>query len=225
MAAVAEDGLVAPEADDPRARAGRAGHRELGEDDVAGAKKNAARQGATIIFIDESGFSERPSVQRTWAPRGQTPVLRHRFGHWKHLSAIGALAYSPHGRKARFFLRLVPGAVRSEHIVRFLGLLHQHHRGPLIVIWDGVNPHRSLVTLEFAERQASWLTLVRLPAYAPELNPVEGAWSWFKRVVAGNFCPEGLGPLHRALRLARRRLTRQRPRLLGFLHKSGLALP
>jgi transposase len=192
---------------------------------VAGAKKNAARQGATIVFLDESGFSERPSVQRTWSPRGQTPVLTHRFSHWKNLSAIGALAYSPHGRRARFFLGLVPGAVRSEHIIRFLQRLHRHHRGPLIVIWDGVNPHRSLATRAFAEREQHWLTLVRLPAYAPELNPVEGAWSWFKRTVSGNFCPEGLGPVYRTLRLARRRLTRRRPLLLGFLHKSGFSLP
>lgn len=194
----------------------------MGQDDLAGSKKNAARQGATIVFIDESGFSERPSVQGTWAPRGQTPVLSHRFGHWKNLSAIGGVAYSAHARRTRFFLTLVPGAVRSEHIIRFLKHLHQHHRGPVIVIWDGVNPHRSLATRGFVEGEQSWLTVVRLPAYAPELNPVEGSWSWFKRTVVGNFCPDGLGPLHRALRLARRRLTRQRPILIGFLHKSGL---
>ena len=192
---------------------------------MAGGKKNAARQGATIVFIDESGFSERPSVQRTWAPRGQTPVLIHRFSHWKNLSAIGAAAYSPHGRRARFFLSLVPGAIRSEHIIRFLKHLHRRHPGPLIVIWDGVNPHRSLATRAFVELEADWLTVVRLPAYAPELNPVEGAWSWFKRTVVGNFCPEGHAPLHHALRRARRRLTRRRSLLLGFLHKSGLSLP
>ncbi len=224
MARAAQNGLVAPEADDPRERARRGRHRALGEDDLAEPKKNSAKQGATIVFIDESGFSERPSVQRTWAPRGQTPVLTHRFSHWKHLSAIGALAYSPHGRRARFFLSLVPGAVRSEHIIRFLQRLHQHHPGPLIVIWDGVNPHRSVATRDFAEQQKRWLTLVRLPSYAPELNPVEGAWSWFKRTVVGNFCPEGYGPLHRVLRLARRRLTRKRPLLLGFLHKSGFSM-
>jgi transposase len=191
---------------------------------LAGVKKNAARQGATIVFVDESGFSERPSVQCTWAPRGQTPVLEHRFGHWKHLSAIGGTAYSPHGRRTRFFLRLVPGAVRSEHIIQFLKQLHQHLPGPVIVIWDGVNPHRSIATRQFVEQEANWLTLIRLPAYAPELNPVEGAWSWYKRTVVGNFCPEGHGPLHRTLRLARRRLNRRRSLLLGFLHKSGLSL-
>ena len=196
----------------------------MGTGDLAGGKKNAARHGATLVFVDESGFSERPSIQRSWAPRGQTPVLRHRFGHWHNLSAIGAVAYSPAGRRARFFLMLVREAVRSERIIRFLKLLHQHLPGPIIVIWDGINPHRSVATRRFVEAQP-WLTVVRLPAYAPELNPVEGAWSWFKRTVVGNFCPDGYDVLGRALRLARRRLTRRRPLLLGFLHKSGLSLP
>ncbi len=141
-----------------------------------------------------------------------------------HLSAIGAIAYSPQGRRARFFLMLVDGAVRSPNIIRFLKLLHRHLPGPIVVLWDGVNPHRSLQTRDFAE-SANWLTLVRLPAYAPDLNPVEGSWSWFKRTVAGNFCPEGHRTLRQALRRARRRLTRQRSLLMGFLHKSGFSLP
>ena len=196
----------------------------MGARDLAGCKKNAARQGAHIVFLDESGFSERPSVQRTWSPRGETPVLTHRFRSWKHLSAIGAIAYSPQGRRARFFLVLVEGAVRSPDIIRFLKLLHRHLPGAVIVLWDGVNPHRSLVTRRFIE-DCDWLTVVRLPAYAPDLNPVEGSWSWFKRTVVGNFCPEGHDALRAILRRARRRLTRKRPLLLSFLHKSGLALP
>jgi len=129
------------------------------------------------------------------------------------------VAYSPHGRRVRFFLGLVPGTVRSEHIILFLKRLHRHSRGRLIVIWDGFNPHRSVTTRAFAGREQRWLTLVRLPTYAPQLNPVEGTWSWFKRTVTANFCPEGHGSLLRALRLERRR-----PLLLGFLHKSDLSL-
>jgi putative transposase len=119
---------------------------------------------------------------------------------------------------------LIREAVRSSHVIRFLKLLHQHLPGPIIVIWDGINPHRSVATRRFVEEQ-SWLMVVRLPAYAPELNPVEGVWSWFKRTVVGNFCPDGYDLLGRVLRLARRRLTRRRTLLLGFLHKSGLSLP
>jgi transposase len=52
--------------------------------------KKALRERRTIIFIDESGLSERPQQVRTWAPRGQTPVLHHHF-NWKVLSAVVAI--------------------------------------------------------------------------------------------------------------------------------------
>ena len=81
---------------------------------MAGVKKNAARQGATIVFVDESGFSERPSVQCTWAPRGQTPVLEHRFGPWKHLSAIGGTAYSPQARRTGFCLDFADTSKKAD---------------------------------------------------------------------------------------------------------------
>jgi transposase len=189
---------------------------------VARAKKNAARHGATIVFIDESGFSERPAVRRTWAPRGQTPVLTHRFRSWNNLSVIGALAYRTRSpQRARVFLMTHPGAIRSSQVVRFLRHLRRHIRGRVVLLWDGLNAHRSLETRAYVEAQGSWLTVHRLPAYAPELNPVEGLWAWSKGAAA-NFCPDSLAPVRRQLRLGRRRLGRHPDLLRGFLHKAGL---
>lgn len=73
---------------------------------MAPCKKNAGSQG-TIVFIDESGFSEGPVIRRTWAPRGRTPVLRPRFRHWRRMSAVGALTYRLDGKRARVFLSLL----------------------------------------------------------------------------------------------------------------------
>ena len=118
---------AAAEADHAGAGARRRSHPALGQDDVAGSKENAARRGATIVFVDESGFSERPAVRRTWAPRGQTPVLTHRFRSWNNLSVIGALAYRARSpQHARVFLMTHPGAVRSPQVVRFLRHLRRH---------------------------------------------------------------------------------------------------
>ena len=66
------------------------------------------------------------------------------------------------------------------------------------------------------------ITVHRLPAYAPELNPVEGLWAWCKGTAVANLCPDGLAPVRRQLRLGRRRLGRHPDRLRGFLHKAGL---
>jgi hypothetical protein len=52
---------------------------------LAEVKKKAENEGRTIVFIDESGLSQRPHRCRTWAPRGPTPVLQYHF-NWKMLS-------------------------------------------------------------------------------------------------------------------------------------------
>ena len=54
------------------------------------ALKKAREQGRTIVFLDESGLSQRPHRCRTWAPRGQTPVLEFNF-NWEELSAAAGI--------------------------------------------------------------------------------------------------------------------------------------
>jgi Winged helix-turn helix len=69
-------------------------------------KKNAQKRGPTIVFVDESGWSERPHRVRTWAPRGQTPVLQYRF-NWKTLSLIAGITWW------RFYFQLFPERLRD----------------------------------------------------------------------------------------------------------------
>src|SRR4030095_4996194 len=65
---------VQPEARPPRLGARRGGHRALAQAHVAGAKKNAARQGRLIIFIDESGGSGRATRVNNRAGRGEAAI-------------------------------------------------------------------------------------------------------------------------------------------------------
>jgi putative transposase len=44
-----------------------------------------------IVFIDESGLSERPTRVRTWAPKGQTPIIQFHF-NWTHVSVVAGLS-------------------------------------------------------------------------------------------------------------------------------------
>ncbi len=85
---------------------------------VAQAKKNAVRRRAWIIFQDESGVSQRPPVRRTWAPRGQTPVLIHAF-NWKKLSISVALAFRWDGRRTRLFFQTRPDSYNTESLIAF----------------------------------------------------------------------------------------------------------
>ena len=174
--------------------------------------------------MDESGFSETPVVRRTWAPRGQTPLLRPKGASWRWMSAIGALVYRRNGRGARVFLLLQRGAVRTSGILRFLRHLRRHVRGRVVLLWDGLQPHRAKEVQKWVAANAHWLQVERLPAYAPELNPVEGLWGWIKGGCLANVCAEDLGPLVRRVRNGTQRLRRKQSLLHSFLAKSDLFL-
>ena len=141
----------------------------------------------TFVFPDETGFSQRPSVRRTWAPRGQTPLLREAF-NWKRLSGIGALVCTPSGERVRLFLSFQEGNVASSDVQAFLRSLRCHLRGKVMLFWDGLPAHRSRYTEQFLFRQRHWLEVHRLPAYAPELNPMEYLWAHLDNTHLANFC-------------------------------------
>ena len=82
-----------------------------------------------IVFVDESGLSERPCRARTRAPKGETPVLQYGFS-WKQLSVIAGLSYW------RFYFRLFNGSIKSPQIVEFLKALQATIGKRLLIIWD-----------------------------------------------------------------------------------------
>jgi transposase len=140
------------------------------------------------------------------------------------MSAMGALAYSRDGRRARVLLQFQPGSVRAPAILRFLRHLRRHVRGRVVLLWDGVQPHRAAVVRQWIARNDTWLTVERLPTYAPDLNPVEGMWNWLKGTGLANVCEDNLGPLVRRARRAAGRLRHKDAVLSGFLAKAGLSL-
>jgi len=78
--------------------------------------KKARREGRLIVFIDETGVCTRSHRLRTWAPRGETPVIRETFGR-NILSVIGAISLG------RFLFRIHAGAIKAPQVVDFLKVL------------------------------------------------------------------------------------------------------
>lgn len=134
------------------------------------------------MFIDESGFLLIPPVQRTWAPVGQTPVLRHSYQR-ERLSVIGGLSVPPRRKRLGLYFQIYPWNVRAVDVVRFLAELLRHLRGEVIALLDGCAIHRERQVMEFCRRHPR-LQLERFPAYAPELNPEEYVWTQTKRAVS-----------------------------------------
>jgi transposase len=193
------------------------------EDATVGAgKKNARRRGAWIVFEDESGVSQQPVVRRTWAPRGETPILIHTGGHWKRLSIAGALAFRWDGRRTRFFFQTRAGTYTDVALIAFLRALKRHFpRQGVVLIWDGLGGHKSRVMATYLARQRAWLTVERLPAYAPDLNPIEQVWGNVKTRELANVCAPDLAALRSPLRAGFARVRRQPE--LAFLQDAGLA--
>jgi transposase len=175
---------------------------------VARDQKGAEAQQQTILFLDESGFYPLPSVARTYAPMGQTPILRE----WctrDHLSAISAI--SPEGK---LYFHSQDHPINSDDVVRFLEHLLREVAGRMVLIWDGAPIHRGHAIKDFLSAGAAQrLHLERLPAYAPELNPGEGLWQQLKGVELRNVCCFNIPHLRREVHDAVKRV-RRRPRLI-----------
>jgi transposase len=183
---------------------------------LASAGKKAAAEGRTIVWVDQSGFYLLPMAVRTWAPCGQTPLLRVPLTH-DHLSAIGGIT-----SQGRLFLQTQERAYHAEDVVRFLRLLLRKITGKLLVIWDGAPIHRGQPIKDFLRHGAAKrLHLEPLPGSAPDLNPAEGIWNYLKRVELANRCCADLPTLGLALRRAKQRLRHKRSVLQACFTQAG----
>lgn len=159
------------------------------------------------MFIDETGLSERPHRVRTWAPQGETPILQMHF-NWHQLCVIAGLTYW------NFYFKLVPGSFNAQRIVEFLEQLRRQIKGRLLIIWDGLPAHRSRVVRDYVDATRGEIQIERLPAYAPELNPVEYLWAHFKQHELANFCPKRFSELSTFARNKLRR-SQRRPKIIA----------
>lgn len=176
---------------------------------VACVKKKALAEGRTILFIDESAFYLLPGVVRTWAPKGQTPILRCKLTH-DHYSVISAI--TPAGE---LYLAMQTTAFNSQTVIAFLEQLLAAIADKLLIIWDGAPIHRSQTIKDFlATEPAQRIWLERLPAYAPDLNPDEGIWHYLKPVELKNVCCQDLPQLGQHITDASERL-RAKPHIIS----------
>ncbi|WP_420082048.1 IS630 family transposase (plasmid) [Streptomyces sp. JL4002] len=192
-------------------------------------KASRRSAGPGSFFEDEAGFSMTPPRARTWGRRGQTPVIRVRGRSRRRTSVAALCCYKP-GEKSRLIHRprthlLLKGARKSFSWKDYRDLLVRAHiqlGGPIVVVWDNLNTHLA-AGLKRYEAEHDWLTTVRLPAYAPDLNPVEAVWSLVRRAMA-NTAFDTPDDLDRVLRRELRRI-QLRPHLInGCLTATGLTL-
>jgi hypothetical protein len=191
---------------------------------VAQDQKGAAAESAWIVFFDESAVSLIPPVRRTWSQRGCTPVLRHRMA-WKKASMAAALGYRPDGTRARLCFHLQQDAYDTDSLIGVLEQLAGFYRGQRVVLlWDGLSSHWSYQMRAHLDTQRDWLTAERLPAYAPELNPVEYLWANLKGAELAHFAGDTVAEVADQARHAIQRVCDSDSLVMGFLAHTGLSL-
>jgi transposase len=195
---------------------------------VAADQKGARAESAWIVFFDESGISLIPPVRRTWSVRGHTPVLRHRVA-WKRASMAAALGYRVDATgvltSARLCFHLQADSYDTDSLIGVLEQLAGFYCGQRVVLlWDGLSAHWSYKMRAHLHEQRDWLTVERLPAYAPELNPVEYLWANLKGAELANFTGDTVPEVADQAQHGIHRVCDSQSLVVGFLAHTGLSL-
>ena len=137
--------------------------------------KLAKKQGGEVYFWDESGFRADTVHGKTWALKGQTPVIE-RPGQRQSISAASAVNSS-----GAFWYCTYEGGLNAALFVTLLKKMMRGRRKPVHLVVDGLPAHKTIVVKNHVESTNGMLTLHFLPGYAPDLNPDELVWSHMKR--------------------------------------------
>lgn len=171
---------------------------------------------ASLVFTDESGFLLLPLVRRTLAPRGHTPLMRHRARQRDKVSVAAALTLSPARTHVNLHYQTYPNTyVNNVVYTQFLRQLLRRVVRPIVLIHDGGNMHKGDPVRELCH-DFPRLDLNVLPPYAPELNPTEHLWNFEKDKELANFVPHDVKELDSAVRSDLQEIKYDQQRLRTF---------
>jgi transposase len=182
--------------------------------------RQAWERKAYLVLLDESGFFLTPTVRRTLAPRGRTPVLPawDRRDRW---SAISCVTVSPVAGRPGLYFDLLDHNIRGPDVVKFLAELHRR-LGRLTVVWDRNQIHSKSKVVKAWLADHPGVVAEDFPGYVPDLNPDEGVWGWTKYGRLANLAANDKDELWD--RVVEELITvKHRPDLLrGFIRQTGL---
>ena len=129
---------------------------------------------AQIFFLDETGIRSDAALGKTWAPRGETPVVKT-YAQRQSINAISAV--SPNGA---FWYEVFAKTLNAPKFIDLLRNFMARRRRPVILILDGHPAHRAKSVFDFVQSLKGRLEIRFLPGYAPDLNPDEHVWAYMK---------------------------------------------
>lgn len=138
-----------------------------------------------MLFLDETGLMLQPLVRRTWAPKGQRPVM-YCWARHDRLSVIAGLTLTSARHHVGLYFTIHDQNIKTDEVEEFIRDVRRQVRRPLIVVMDRLPAHRSAAKRLIGDGfEVEWL-----PGYAPDLNPTEALWSHTKYSQMANFIPD-----------------------------------
>jgi transposase len=174
-------------------------------------RAQARQEGGVVLWLDEMGVRSDAAAGRSWAPVGQTPVIK-RTGKRFRVNMLSAIS-----NQGLLRFRLFVGSFNGPVFIDFLRRLLRDCQGRKVhLIVDGHPVHRAKLVSAWVGRHAEQIELHFLPGYSPELNPVELLNHDVKANAAGRRRPRSAGELRDELHGYLRRRQRQPAVLVRF---------
>lgn len=188
-------------------------------------QKKTEERGAHLVLLDESGYRLMSTLRKTYAPIGDTPIVKAWDRH-DRITAIGAIIVSPVRKTLGLSVELLADDANAtaRDTIRFMESLRGQIRRPMTILWDGSNIHdKSREVRDYLDMHPE-IVVERFPAYAPELNPEEYVWEHSKHGKLANHAPKTTSLLRIALAKVFDEIRKSKDLLASFLRHSGLPL-
>jgi len=177
-------------------------------------KKLAKQNGASIYFGDEASIRSDYHSGTTWAPKGDTPIVKTTGARFRvnMISAVSA--------KGEMRFMLTEKSTTADIFIEFLGRLIKGADHPIYLILDGHPVHKSKRVKDYITSLEGKLVLFFLPGYSPELNPDENVWGYVKHHIVGKKAVTGPDQFY-ALVLGALRKIQRLPQLIRNIYLSN----
>ena len=146
-----------------------------------------------LFFLDESTFKQHPLLQAKWVPKGSKEYV-DTFGNHANVNVLGAFCHAL-GKT----LHMKSKKLNSEIFMKFVKhLISMNPAKHLVLVIDNAPWHKSKRTQAFLKTLKGVVDVVWLPAYSPDMNPIEHLWRFMKSTMSNHFFPT-IGELKNAL--------------------------
>jgi transposase len=191
--------------------------REWTEETFPGISKRAAEEGASIFFADEAGCRNDHQSGTTWAPVGETPVVKYTAKR-ESIGMISAISM-----RGKLSWMIFEGSMNSAKFIEFLRELTIDVKGKVFLVVDNVSYHKSAEVRAWVKQHKNRIELFYLPGYSPDLNPDEWVWKNVKNDHVARIVPDRPGQLFEIAEKALRKLRNAPEKVKAFFSDPHLA--